>query len=96
MNDVLKRFLEEEVTEMIYNELWDFISSASIVTGTFECSNHVVVKMSSTQLLIYPIYLGLENIKFQNAVLIAKSYLLRKINSKAYERKIPDIRKSIV
>lgn len=91
MNDVLQAFLDEEVTEAVYNELWNFISSDSIVCGTFECSNHAVMKISSAQFIIYRICIGMENTKCQPAVLVARTYLLKKINSKAYERRLPDI-----
>ena len=90
MNDVLQTFLDEEVTEAVYNELWNFISSDSVVCGTFECSNHAVMKISSAQFIIYRICIGMENTKCQPAVLVARTYLL-KINSKAYERRLPDI-----
>jgi len=91
VNDVLQTFLDEEVTEAVYNELWNFISSDSVVCGTFECSNHAVMKISSAQFIIYRICIGMENTKCQPAVLVARTYLLKKINSKAYERRLPDI-----
>lgn len=91
MNEVLQAFLDEEITGAVYNELWNFVSSESIIRGTFECSNHIVMKISSTQFIIYRICIGVENTKCQNAVLVAKTYFLKKINSKAYERRLPDI-----
>lgn len=91
MNDVLQTFLDEEITDAVYNELWNFVSSDSVVRGTFECSNHVVMKISTTQFVIYRIRIGVENTKCQPAVLVAKTFFLKKINSKAYERRLPDI-----
>ncbi len=91
MNDLLNNFLETEITQAVYGDLWKFVSSDSIIRGTFECSNHVVMKISSTQLVIYKICVGLENTKCQDAVVVAKTFLLKKINSKAYERRLPDI-----
>ena len=91
MIEVLQAFLDEEITGAVYNELWNFVSSESIIRGTFECSNHIVMKISSTQFIIYRICIGVENTKCQNAVLVAKTYFLKKINSKAYERRLPDI-----
>lgn len=91
MNEVLQQFLEEEITDAIYNDLWNFVTSNSIVRGTFECSNHIVMKLSSSQFIIYRICLGMENTKCREAALVAKTYFLKKINSMAYERRLPDI-----
>jgi hypothetical protein len=33
----------------------------------------------------------MENTKYQPAVMVARNYLLKKINSRAYELKLPDI-----
>ncbi len=91
MNDVLLKFLDEEITSAVYGDLWRFITSDSIVRGTFECSNHIVMKISPCQFIIYPICVGMENTKCRDAVLVARTYFLKKINSKAYERRLPDI-----
>ena len=78
MNPVLEEFLEQEVTEAI-------VSSRHVCRGTFECLNHVLMKVSSSQLIIFKNFVGMENTKAQDAVLVAKEYLLMKINSKAYK-----------
>lgn len=91
MNEILQNFLDEEITGAVYNDLWNFVTSDSIVRGTFECSNHVVMKISATQFIIYRLCIGMENTKCQDAALVARTYFLKKINSKAYERRLPDI-----
>lgn len=49
------------------------------------------MKISSGQFIIYHINIGMENTKYQPAVMVARNYLLKKINSRAYELKLPDI-----
>lgn len=85
MNPVLEEFLEQEVTEATYEDLFNFVSSRHVCRGTFECLNHVLMKVSSSQLIIFKNFVGMENTKAQDAVLVAKEYLLMKINSKAYK-----------
>ena len=85
MNPVLEEFIDQEVTEATYEDLFNFISSRHLCRGTFECLNHVVMKVSSSQLIIFKSFVGAENTKAQEAVLVAKEYLLMKINSKAYK-----------
>lgn len=85
MNPVLEEFIDQEVTEATYEDLFNFISSRHLCRGTFECLNHVVMKVSSSQLIIFKSFVGAENTKAQDAVLVAKEYLLMKINSKAYK-----------
>ena len=85
MNPVLEEFLEQEVTEATYEDLFTFVSSRHVCRGTFECLNHVLMKVSSSQLIIFKNFVGMENTKAQDAVLVAKEYLLMKINSKAYK-----------
>lgn len=85
MNPVLEEFLEQEVTEATYEDLFNFVSSRHVCRGTFECLNHVLMKVSSSQLIIFKSFVGMENTKAQDAVLVAKEYLLMKINSKAYK-----------
>ena len=43
------------------------------------------------EFIIYRICLGMENTKYQEAVLVAKTYLLKKINSMAYQLHLEDI-----
>lgn len=93
MNELLQRFIYEEVNAVTYGDLWSFISSNSIISGTFECRNYMVMKLSSNQFLIYKLCVGMENTKYQEAVLTAKNYLLKKINSRAYELNLKDIQK---
>ena len=85
MNSVLEEFLEQEVTDATYEDLFNFVSSRHVCRGTFECLNHVLMKVSSSQLIIFKNFVGMENTKAQDAVLVAKEYLLMKINSKAYK-----------
>ena len=49
------------------------------------------MKISSGQFIIYRVNIGVENTKYQPAVMVARNYLLKKINSRAYELKLPDI-----
>lgn len=91
MNEVLQSFLEEEVTGAVYEELWSFVNSASIIRGTFECSRHSVMKVSSSTFIVYPQFIFSENLKCHDAVVVGKNYLLKKINSMAYKRKLPNI-----
>lgn len=51
----------------------------------------MIMKISSNQFIIYRICLGMENTKYQEAVLVAKTYLLKKINSMAYQLHLEDI-----
>lgn len=91
MEELIKQFLTDEVTDLTYNELWHFVKSNSILRGTFEGQNHIVMKISSGQFIIYRVSLGIENTKYQPAVVVARNFLLKKINSRAYELKLPDI-----
>lgn len=91
MEELIRRFLEDEVTELTYNDLWHFVKSNAIMRGTFEGQCHIVMKISSGQFIIYRVNIGMENTKYQPAVMVARNYLLKKINSRAYELKLPDI-----
>lgn len=91
MEELIRGFLTDEVTSLTYNELWSFVKSNSILRGTFEGQSHIVMKISSGQFVIYRINIGVENTKYQPAVVVARNYLLKKINSRAYELKLPDI-----
>ncbi|MBQ8965372.1 hypothetical protein [Ruminococcus sp.] len=91
MEELITQFLEDEVTSITYSELWSFVRSNSILRGTFEGQRHIVMKISSGQFIIYKINIGMENTKYQPAVVVAKNYLLKKINSRAYDLKLPDI-----
>ncbi|MBR3666920.1 MAG: hypothetical protein IKN66_07180 [Ruminococcus sp.] len=91
MNELLQEFLIEEISAAVYSELWRFISSDNIIRGTFECSNFIVMKLGGDQFVIYRHMLGMQNVKCRDAVLVAKTYLLKKINSRAYELRLPDI-----
>lgn len=91
MEELIKQFITDEVTSLTYNELWSFVKSNSIVRGSFEGQSHMVMKISSGQFVIYRINIGVENTKYQPAVVVARNYLLKKINSRAYELKLPDI-----
>lgn len=91
VNELIQQFINDEVTAVTYSDLWYFVSSNSICRGTFEGNNHIVMKISSTQFVIYRVCLGMENTKYQEAVLVAKNYLLKKINSRAYQLQLEDI-----
>ncbi len=91
MEEFLREFIEAEVSHGTYEELWGFVSSNSVIRGTFEGQSHMVMKISSSQFIIYRLSLGRENTKYQPALMVAKRYLLKKINSRAYELKLPDI-----
>ena len=88
MEELIAQFLEEEVTSITYSELWSFVKSNSILRGPFEGQHHIVMKISSGQFIIYKINIGMENTKYQPAVVVAKNYLLKKINSRAYDLKL--------
>lgn len=92
MNPVLEEFLEQEVTDATYEDLFNFVSSRHVCRGTFECLNHALMKVSSSQLIIFKNFVGAENTKAQDAVLVAKEYLLMKINSKAYKMNFDKIK----
>ena len=92
MNSVLEEFLEQEVTDATYEDLFNFVCSRHVCRGTFECLNHVLMKVSSSQLIIFKNFVGVENTKAQDAVLVAKEYLLMKINSKAYKMNFDKIK----
>ena len=91
MEELIKEFVEAEVNSITYCDLWNFIKSNSIIRGTFEGQQHIVMKISSGQFIIYRLNIGIENTKYQPAVVIAKNYLLKKKNSRAYDLKLPDI-----
>ncbi len=91
MNEVLDSFLIEEINEALYCELWRFLSSENVIQGTFEGSYHTLIKLSGGQVVIYRHSIGLQNSKYRDAVIVAKNYLLKKINSRAYELRLPDI-----
>ena len=91
MNELIQQFITDEVTALTYSDLWNFVNSNSICRGTFEGNYHIIMKISSNQFIIYRICLGMENTKYQEAVLVAKTYLLKKINSMAYQLHLEDI-----
>jgi hypothetical protein len=91
MEEFLKDFVQEEVNGVTYRELWNFVKSNSICRGTYEGQGYIVMKISSSQLIIYKLNIGMENTKYQPALVVAKNYLLKKINSRAYALDLPDI-----
>lgn len=92
MNTILDEFLEQEVTDATYEDLFNFVSSRRVCRGTFECLNHILMKVSSSQLIIFKNFVGAQNTKAQDAVLVAREYLLMKINSKAYRMNFDKIK----
>lgn len=91
MEEFIEQFLDTEINKYTYAELWNFIKSSSICRGTYEGQSHMIMKISSNQFIIYRINLGMENTKYQPAIMIAKHYFLKKINSRAYELNLQDI-----
>lgn len=91
MEELINNFTLEEVTAASYSDLFDFVHSDKICEGRYECKNYVLIKISSSQLLIYKIHIGMENLSVQPAALTAKNYLLKKINSRAYQLKLNNI-----
>ena len=92
MEEFIRQFILDEVSDLTYEDLWNFVRSNSVVRGSFEGQHHMIMKISSGQFVIYRLSIGVENTKYQPAVVIAKNYLLKKINSRAYELKLPQIR----
>jgi hypothetical protein len=91
MNEVLQKFLEEEITGAIYEDLWNFVKSSSVIRGTFECRSHMVMKLSSSTFIIYPQFMFSDNLKYHDAVIVGKNFFLKKINSMAYEKRLQNI-----
>ena len=58
MNELIQQFITDEVTALTYSDLWNFVNSNSICRGTFEGNNHIIMKISSNQFIIYRICLG--------------------------------------
>lgn len=93
VNEILMTFLEEEVTSEQYHELFDFVMSAKITRGTFVGSTHTLLKTSDDTFIIFREILTPEKtLKYENAVVVGKCYLIKKINSTAYSKKIQNIR----
>ena len=53
MNELIQQFITDEVTALTYSDLWNFVNSNSICRGTFEGNNHIIMKISSNQFIIY-------------------------------------------
>lgn len=93
MNEILNTFLEEEVTMEQYHELFDFVASAKITRGTFIGNFHTVLKTAGDTFIIYrEIITPEKNLKYETAVVVGQNYLMKKINSVAYQRRFPEIR----
>ncbi len=93
MNEVIRDFLEAEVTQSQYEELWNFITSRSVTRGTFEGNSYIILKISNNTFIIYKeIIVPLSTIKYQNAVVTDRDYLLKKINSVAYAKRFEDVK----
>lgn len=91
MEEFLREFIEAEVNSVTYAELYGFVRSDSVIRGTFEGQSHMIMKIASDQFIVYRLSIGAKNTKYQPAIMIAKNYLLKKINSRAYELKLKDI-----
>ena len=92
MNTTLDDFLDREVTDATYEDLFNFVSSRHLCRGTLDCLSYVLIKVSSNHFIIYRNFVGAENTKAQDAVLVAREYLLMKINSKAYKENFSRIK----
>lgn len=93
MSEILSTFLDEEVTAEQYGELFDFVASERVTRGTFIGNYHTVLKAGADTFIIYrEIITPEKTLKYQNAFVIGKEYLMKKINSAAYTRKLKDIR----
>ncbi len=93
MNEILNIFLDEEITAEQYGELFDFVASNRVTRGTFIGYRHTVLKTAGDTFIIYrEIITPEKTLKHENAVVVGKDYLMKKINSIAYTRKIKDIR----
>lgn len=93
MSEILNVFFDEEVRYDQYGQLFDFIASNHITRGTFIGKYHTILKAGDDTFIIYrEIITPGKTLKYENAFVIGKDYLLKKINSVAYSRKISDIR----
>ena len=93
MNEILNTFLEDEVTQEHYCELFDFVASNRATRGTYIGNSHTLLKSAGDTFIIYKEIITPEKtLKYENAVVVGKNYLLMKINSIAYSRKISNIR----
>lgn len=93
MNEILNTFLEEEVTAEQYHELFDFVASNKITRGTYIGFSHTLLKAGDDTFIIYrEIITPEKTLKYENAVVVGRTYLMKKLNSVAYTRKIKDIR----
>lgn len=96
MNEILNTFLDEEVTPEQYHELFDFVASVKITRGTFIGNFHTVLKTAGDTFIIYrEIITPEKTLKYETAVVVGQEYLMKKINSIAYQRKFSDIRNII-
>ncbi len=92
MNEVLQEFLEAEVTQSQYQDMWNFITSRSVTRGTYEGNSFKILKTGSDTFIIYKeIIVPLSTIKYQNAVVVGRDYLLKKINSIAYAKRFENV-----
>ncbi len=78
MNELIQQFITDEVTALTYSDLWNFVNSTPFAVVLSRGNNHIIMKISSNQFIIYRICLGMENTKYQEAVLVAKTYLLKR------------------
>lgn len=93
MSEILQSFLDFEVTQDQYEDLWNFINSRSLIRGTFEGYNHIIMKTANDTYIIYKVLITpISTMKYQEAVVVGKDYLLKKINSAAYTKKLQNIK----
>ncbi len=92
MTDILDSFLEYEVTAEQYDLLWLFITVEAITNGTLDLSRHRIVKTGPETFILYQELITPEHtLKFENALVLGRDYLLKKINGAAYTKHLPKI-----
>ena len=63
MEEFIRQFILDEVSDVTYEDLWNFVRSNSVVRGSFEGQGHMIMKISSVQFVIYRLSIGEENTK---------------------------------
>lgn len=78
MNELIQQFITDEVTALTYSDLWNFVNSNSICRGTFEGNNHIIMKISSNQFIIYRICLVWKTPNIRKLFLLQKPTCLKR------------------
>ncbi|MFD2629520.1 hypothetical protein [Oceanobacillus kapialis] len=81
MREILSSFLETEITDQeYYDGIIQFIYSANIRYGEYECNQFVVKKMDLTNFIVFEEYVIDEKREIHQSFSISKSSLIRAIN----------------